>query len=121
MHNKSLTLLEILVAVLILALVMAGIANVFIASRRRLGQSRSKIQAAELGRLFLAPLQNQVRQDLWGKNCLSGKTEECPGPEKLGFTTYKPAYEITPVVIAGNTLPLQRVKVTITWDEPQSK
>lgn len=129
MDNKGLTLLEILVAVLILALVMVGIANVFIASRRHLGYSRSKIQAMQLGRLFLAPLQKDVTmgerslgaQDGWQQtnNCLSsnGTSPGCPDAETtLGPITYHaPTYEITPV--ADTTL--RKVKVTITWDEPK--
>lgn len=114
MRKEGLTLLEILVAMLILALVMIGIVNVFIAGRRHLGHSRAKIQAAQLGRLFLAPLQNQVRQDQWGSNCLSSNpTIGCPAEETLGPITYTPVYDISDGPINN----LRKVKVTITWNE----
>jgi len=116
MNKKGFTLLEILVSALILALVMTGMANIFLASRRYLMRTRSKIQAAELGRLFLAPLQMDVRQDQWGSNCLSAGTG-CPGAQTINNIPYTPTYEISNV--AGTTL--RKVKVTINWPtEPSS-
>ncbi len=108
------TLLEILVAVLIMAQVMTGLAYVFLAGRRHLAHTRSKIQAAELGRLFLAPLQMDVRQDQWGSNCLSSGTG-CPGPETIDNISYAPTYARTLNYPITN---LNKVKLTITWNEP---
>jgi len=121
MDKKGLTLLEIIVSVLILALVMTGIANIFLAGKRHLGHTRSKIQAAELGRLFVAPLQKDVRQDKWGSNCLSAGSG-CPGAQTIGSITYTPTYAISDVNVGvGSTLPLRKVKVTIKWNEPQAQ
>jgi prepilin-type N-terminal cleavage/methylation domain-containing protein len=135
MNKRGLTLLEIIIAMLILALVMTGIANIFLAGKRHIGRARSKIQAAELGRLFVAPLQKDVRQDTWDKstNALSvtaptsrdcAQQPGCP-PEnqrKLDNITYNPTYTITDVSIGtGTTLPLRKVKVTIKWNEPQAQ
>jgi len=114
MHKKGFTLVEIIVATLILALVTTGLAYVFLAGKRHLLHTRSKIQAAELGRLFLAPLQRDVRQDQWGSNCLSAGTG-CPGAQTVDNITYTPTYNRTLNYPIAN---LNKVKVTITWNEP---
>ena len=50
-----------LIATIILALVLIGIVNVFISSKRWILHSRERMSAVELGKLFLAPLQQDVR------------------------------------------------------------
>jgi len=125
MNRKGFTLLEILVSALILALVMTGLANIFLASRRYLMRTRSKIQAAELGRLFLAPLQMDVRQDQWvsGSNCLTGDgSSGCPGFQEINGIRYTPTYQISPLLtdIQNPLGHLRKVKVTINWRESSS-
>ena len=110
------TLVEVLVATFVLALVTTGLAYVFLAGKRHLLHTRSKIQATELGRLFLAPLQMDVRQDQWGSNCLTAGTG-CPGVQTVDNIAYTPTYSRTSN-FAGTTL--QKVKVTINWTEPSS-
>ena len=137
MHKKGFTLIEIIVATLILALVTTGLAYVFVAGKRHMLHIRSKIQAAELGRLFLASLQMNVRQDTWNQSPVDPppnnlltvgnyKSTNNPFPDYSGYTvvswlaepsldaiTYYPVYEIIGV---PNTL-LRRVKLTICWNE----
>ena len=115
MHKKGLTLLEILVASIILAVVIAGLANIFFVGKKYILRSRLRMAAGELGRAFLDPLQKDVRQDLWTTNCLSGNQAACPGAEDLGIT-YNPTYVITPNSPIGN---LNKVKVTIGWHDPE--
>jgi Tfp pilus assembly protein PilV len=112
--SKGLTLMEIIIATLIFALVMAGLVNLFMAAKRLTLHARSRMQASELGKQFLDPLQMQVRQDQWGANCLG--TGVCaPAVWVLAPITYNAAYVVTGV--AGTTL--RRVDVTINWNEPQ--
>lgn len=115
------TLIEIIVATFLLALVTTGLAYVFLAGKRHILHTRSKIQAAELARLFLAPLQTDVRQDQWGSNCLSAGTG-CPGAQTVDNITYTPTYENSALLVdAQNPLGrLRKVKVTINWTEPSS-
>lgn len=58
-------MLEIIVASVILALVIAGTANVFISSRRFMAQSRERINEGELGKYVLDPLQMDVNASTW--------------------------------------------------------
>lgn len=120
MKKTGFTLLEVIIATLILALVIGSLANIFVVGKRHILYSRSKMQTAELGRLFLDPLQAQVRQDQWGNinHCLSTNAG-CPaGAQTLDSIPYTPTYDITNVNVGvGNTLPLRKVKVTISWNE----
>jgi prepilin-type N-terminal cleavage/methylation domain-containing protein len=109
------TLLEILVSVIILALLVTGLTNVFMSGKRSILHSRSKMTAAELGGYFLDPLQEQVRQDQWGSNCLSSGTG-CPGTQALNNITYTPTYTISDV--SGTTL--RKVKINLKWNETSS-
>jgi prepilin-type N-terminal cleavage/methylation domain-containing protein len=117
MNKKGFTLMEILVAALIMVLVMTGLTSVFVAGRRHILHTRSRIQAAELGRLFLTPLQMDVRQDQWGSsNCLRTGTG-CPGAQTIDSITYTPTYTRT---LDSPITNLNKVKVTINWTEPSS-
>ncbi len=112
------SLIEILVATLILALVTAGMAYVFLAGRKHILHARARTQSAELGRLFLAPLQKDVRQDLWGSNCV-GSGVGCPSTPAndvlLDGITYKPT---TTAVSNVPGTSLKKVTITINWTEP---
>lgn len=115
MHKKGLTLIEILVSAIILALVLTGLVNIFVAGKRYILHTRSRMTAAELGRFFLDPLQMQVNQAEWSGagNCLSAGT--CPdqvwtSPDGAVWTaTYQ--WSIVP----GTTL--RKVIANITWSE----
>jgi len=128
MSLTGFTLVEIIVAALILALVTTGLAYVFLAGKRHILHTRSRIQAAELGRLFLDYLPMHVRQDTWdqaanalsttapgGRDCAS--QPGCPAATEriLDAITYNPQYYISN---AGTSL--RKVKVTINWTEPPS-
>jgi prepilin-type N-terminal cleavage/methylation domain-containing protein len=115
MKRKGLSLIEILVSAVILALIMTGLINIFAASKRHIVRNRSRATASELSRNFLDILQMDVRQDQWGSNCLSSSsTASCPGSESLNSYTYTPSYTITD--LSGTSL--RKVKLNITWNEP---
>ncbi len=125
MNKKGFTLIEIIVAAFILALVTTGLAYVFLAGRRHLAHTRSKIQAAELDRLFLAPLQMQVKQSDWNSSTndynspnLLQKVTRTGSPERLDGIDYTPTYEISVPPGFSPDSPMRKAKVTITWNEP---
>lgn len=117
MSKKSLTLLEIIISVVILALVAAGTANLFFASKRWLQHSGLRMSGAELTKYFLEPLQTQVRQDEWGTNCLG--TGNClPQNKTIGNRYYQVNYTVTPLAnITGTQTSLSKVKIGINWEE----
>jgi len=122
--NRGFTLIEIIVASIILALTVAGIANLFVSGKRYIAHARWRMGGGEIGKYFLDPLQMNVRADQWGSvkaanaagNCLAGnKTSNCPAAQ-AGYT---PGYNITYDDPGGNvTQPgMARVKLEVNWTE----
>lgn len=127
MNKKAFTLLEIIVSSVILSLVAAGFISIFYLSKRFIQHSRSRTVASQLGKIFLDPLQADVRQDQWvvNSNCLTSCgsicSSSCPGQQQISNITYTPEYQIEPVpetLTAPDPLGLRKVKLTINWVEP---
>ena len=113
MPKKGLTLIEILVSAIILALVMTGLVGIFIGGKRHILHSRSRMTAAELGKYFLEPLQMEVRQDTWSTNCLGGSACPPTTPQTLDNIQYNATYNTS--AVAGTTV--RRARVSINWTE----
>ena len=98
MNKRALTLLEIIISVVILALVMTGMVNVFVAGKQFVQRSRNRMTAGELEKQFIEPLQSQVRQDNWSTNYLGTSTNppQATSPDgkyKADYTVSTPAYD----------------------------
>ncbi|MFA6217204.1 MAG: prepilin-type N-terminal cleavage/methylation domain-containing protein [Candidatus Omnitrophota bacterium] len=121
MRKKAFTLLEVIVGVILLTLVMLSVTNISVASRKYLYHSRARLAAANLGRMFLDPLQMEVRQDATDfnlPNCLnSGGTTHCPSPATVDTTINRITYLTTYMMNTVAGLPLRRVKITVHWTD----
>jgi Tfp pilus assembly protein PilW len=117
--ESGLTLLEIIIAILILALVMAGLVNLFISGKRWILHSRARMTGAELGRVFLDPLQMQVRQSDWGNSSTNQLFAlSWSVPELEGGLVYDSIYSASSVLDpGGNDTGLRRVNTSITWTD----
>jgi hypothetical protein len=121
MNTRGVSLLENLIAVVILVLIIFGMVGIFISGRQHIGHSRSLVSAAELGRYYLDPLQLQVRQDQWATTCLGARNgalcQSDPAllPQNLNGILYTPTYIVSD---APGSTTVRRVKLTITWNEP---
>lgn len=115
MQKKGFTIIEIIVSVVLIALMSVGVVGIFVASKRLVLHSRSRASGVELGKVFLEPLQMQVRQDQWGTNCL-GAYNCPPANVTLDTINYTGSYTVTDGVVAGSDL--RRVIVTINWTDP---
>lgn len=115
-RREGLSLLEVLVAALIFALIMAGLANIFVAGKQYILHSRSRISGGELGRYFLDNLQLQVNQSSWNTscvgaaNCTNGYAGAAQGLDK----EYTANYTVTVNSPIAN---VSRVKTVINWTE----
>jgi len=135
MNKKGLTLIEILVSLVILLLVVASLASVFVAGKMQIAHTRSRLTGTELGKYFLDPFQMYVRQDSWDDQ-INNKlyTPSTPSPysnswtDAIGLTiadsiggrmTFAPIiYTVSRVLDASNSdTGLRRVVVTINWTE----
>jgi prepilin-type N-terminal cleavage/methylation domain-containing protein len=109
MNKKGLTLLEIIISVIILALIMTGLVNVFVSGKKLIQHSKMRRGGGEIGKKFLDPLQGYVRQDTWSTNPL--------GSDKISKSTqgdYSSVYEASTHSKEAN---IKKVKATISWTE----
>ena len=123
-YKRGLTLLEIIISLVILSMMMLGMLSVFLSAKRQGIHSRTRISSVELGKLWLDPLQIQVRQNEsspglqngWNEsnNGLRVRINDCSaGTITLNNIVYTPCYNVSTV---GST-DLRRVTVRITWNE----
>ncbi|MDD5562062.1 MAG: hypothetical protein PHT50_08075 [Candidatus Omnitrophica bacterium] len=128
-NKRSTTLFEVIVATVIFALVIAGMASVFVSSKRQIMHAMDRMTSSEMGKLFLDPLQLAVRQDNWDtvNNALTIGTTYCDASgtnqnpacpslavhRKVNNIDYTARYDISNV--AGSTL--RRVKLRVSWTE----
>lgn len=117
MKRKALTLLEITIATVVLALVVVSLSRVFLSSGQWLYHARARTAGGEVGNFFLEPLQMQVAQSTWtpGSTCLTGGA--CPGARVVNGITYTPTYTRSAMPV-GSAPPLGRVRkvfLTLTW------
>ena len=117
MNKKGLSLLEIIVATIILALIMTGLTGVFIGGKRWVLHFRSRMTAGELARKFLDFLPMQVRQDQWAANELGTGVivNQTRGTADGLDRDYNATYTVTPDSPVVN---LTKVKAEIKWTEP---
>ncbi len=112
----GLSLLEILIAMMILALVLVGFSNVFVVSRSYMKHSHSRISASQAGAMFLEPLQNAVNQSNWDLSSNPLYPQTTVGAARtIGGVVYTPSYVIDNIT----STTLRRVKVDIIWNETQ--
>jgi prepilin-type N-terminal cleavage/methylation domain-containing protein len=116
-HSRGFSLLEVLVAMLILALVMGGLVNVFVASRGYTAHGRFRTSASQVAAQFMDPLQNEVNQSSWDTSGNLLNVSVRPGPSQtVDGVTYNSEFEITNES-AGTFL--RRVRMNVTWTDPR--
>jgi len=115
---------------LIFALIMGGLANLFVVTKRHILHAHARIAAGELGRYFLDPLQTHVRQDTWGtsNNYLTIGEYRSPNNPCSDYATYTPVSWLEEPQLNNITYysaqkvedkdGLRKVKLIICWQEP---
>ncbi|KPK97392.1 MAG: hypothetical protein AMJ95_09345, partial [Omnitrophica WOR_2 bacterium SM23_72] len=76
-ERRGFTLMEALVSTVLISLVLVGLGNLFLGGKRWIGHRRYQITAAQVSKVFLDPLQMDVRQDNWDESCLSSNGSNC--------------------------------------------
>jgi len=112
MNKSGFTLLEVIVATVIFSIIMLSAMNLFVVGRRYMMHSRARMTGGEISKRFLVPLQLNVSQAEWGRNCLSGNLSNCTSGA-YEHTQYKATYNITNV--SGTDL--RRVEVVVNWTD----
>ena len=118
MKKKGLTMLEILIAMLILGIIVTGLANVFVASKKLVLHSRNRIFAVEAAKYMLAPLSAGISYSSWGStNCLlnaAGCDTSPPNVARPSGIIFYPSWS----VIDPGDPAVRKVKLTMSWNEP---
>jgi Tfp pilus assembly protein PilV len=119
----GLSLLEIIVALLILSLVMYGLTSLFIASKRFMYHSSSSVLSMEVGKYFFEDTGLQVTADNYtsDRNCLYDDAA-CVNSGNVNYSgiLYNITYHtenVTNSTGVGTTL--RKVIVNVTWVEPE--
>ncbi len=114
--RKGISFIELIVALLILALTLAGLVNLFISGKRWVLLSQTKMTGGELGKFFLDDFHVLVRQNDWGAatNCLSQANcaDDTVGTLEGLDRQYTGRYTIN---TGQPQTGLNRVRVNITW------
>jgi len=128
MNKKGISLIEILVSSILIALLITGLMNVVISGRRWLIHSRSRSTASQLGKTFLGQLYQEVTATQWmtpTDTCLYSNVD-CPIAQSLEGITYTPTYSFPPSSLTSPGIPdpggnpfgrIRKAVVTISWTE----
>lgn len=113
---SGLTLLEILVALFILSLVMAGLGNIFLVGKRYMLHSKSRAAALEFAKYLLSPFPAAVRQDSYDTGLLNVTASAKSGEDVyLDYISYTSSFNISNVTV-GSSL-VRKVNLTVKWNE----
>lgn len=128
-NKRSTSLFEVIVSTVIFALMMAGMASVFVSSKRHIMHAVERMTSGGMGKLFLDPLQLHVRQDNWNTitNALRLGTTYCDATginqnpacpsvatqRNVNNIIYTARYNVSNV--SGTDL--RRVITTVSWTE----
>ena len=130
-HQQGVTLVEILVASVIGALLAGGTMMAFVMSRKVTTNAAGTVEAAELAQQTLERFRNQIACDLpWfnGANCASGAalptswtTDTIPASSSLPVQGGTRQYKVSPADCDGDGTPGDcfRVDSKVTWSPPQ--
>lgn len=125
MEKRGFTLVEVIVASLILVFTVAGLLFVFSSERAALERAGRRIQAMDFARQTLEQLKNEVRADTWLTGTLSAGTHNTEAflslsDYKLGYNfSGNRWYEVTDRnPDADAEIDYKEVTVTVDWDEP---
>ena len=117
-NNSGISMVEIIVSMVILALVMVGLVNVFVVGKTYTRGTGLRVSGGELGRFLLDPLQSDVREDQWFNTSsqynLSIGTHT-PAPQTINNVTYAYSYNVTDVPFGSTTV--RKVVMRINWTE----
>lgn len=132
MHkNSAFTLVEILVASVIFALVIVGLLSVFSSGNRHIVHTRERMTGTELGKFFVDPFQMDVSQETWDQagnqlNVSAVPVNLTPTPHKINNREFSATYTVADGdPLSANydanlaSTDLRRVTTKVTWNEPQ--
>ena len=120
--KRGFTLIEVVVAMLILSAVVAGMLAVFVVGRRSVNLAGHKVEALSFAQETIEDLKGKVGGYLWpdgtpGKDDLeAGLHDLGPVGGELGRFGGTRSYVVTDIGVLNEQY--KKVKVTVSWTEP---
>ena len=116
----GLTLLEIIVAMLILSLVMYGFVSIFTVSKQFVYHSSSRVVSMEVAKFFFEDANLSVSADVYpDKNCLYNESQCQDANYTVNNILYNVSYATGAVKNASDeNTTLRKVVINVTWTEP---
>ncbi len=118
--GRAVTLVEIIVALVILSLVMAGMANLFVSSRRWSGHAGSRLAGSGLAGHFLSLPGLAVSAESWETNCIGSNNGCDEQVYTLGGTDYTANYSVSLAVTNASLVSIDsihKLELRISWND----
>ena len=117
MRRKSFSLLELLVAAIILVITLAGLLSTFVAARRAVVRSSRRVATFNIARRTLENLYQAVDASTWDSGALSVGNDVGSGslslpPENI---VYSWSYDVVDLTAGGHDY--RQVDLTITYPD----
>lgn len=124
MNKHGLSLMEVVISALILAVTVGGVLYIFSTEKGVVARTGRQVQAMDFGRQTLEELKNAVGADTWPDQGFLG-TVGAAITDPLDAGAFKEkflgtrSYEVEDVdVDFDGTTDYKKVSVTVTWEEP---
>ena len=127
MNKQGLSLMEVIVSALILAVTVGGILYIFSTEKGVVARTGRRVQAMDFSRQTLEELKNAVGADTWPDQGFLGTVGAAiTDPLDAGAFADKfggsRSYEVVDIdVDFDGTTDYKQVSVTIIWEEPAEK
>lgn len=123
MNKYGFSLIEVIVAALILVLTVGGILFVFSTEKGVVSRTGRKVQAMDFARQTLERLKNEVSAETWSAGGDLGQvgvaiTEPLSAGEFRDKFNATRSYIVTNVNPDGGEVDYKSVTVTVEWEEP---
>jgi len=124
-NHYAFTLVEIVIATVILAIAVLGVMSAFISGTKLVAASKYRLQAINYAQQILENLRQEVRADTWDSGNLrltSGSPIDCLGTNPLASFGGTCTYTVNYVDLNGNGSgdfgEPRRVDVSVNWTAP---
>ncbi len=128
-NKKSLTLVQLIVATVILSASVTGLFAAFVSGKKITARSRRKLIAINYARQIAESLKSAVRQDEYDDpakplGCAGAHPFNCPKVSPIaapaGLTSFGATNGYTVTDIPVGSAYMRKVTITVNWNEPST-
>lgn len=119
MNKQGVSLIEILVSCVIIALLLGGLSSIFVAGSRWITSIHAQSAGEEVGKLFLDPMQMHVRQIDWDNtatNALALKAGETKRTTYCDSDGTPPQNPLCAAVVTNERRQVGKIEYKVRYD-----